>query len=116
MRFGTFCFGSIEINGVAYNHDIVIERCEVRKRRKKPSKKFRAEYGHTPLAGEEEIPWGCQRLVIGTGAYGSLPVMKGVRFEAERRKVELRVLPTEQAIKVLKEGDEKTNAILHVTC
>jgi hypothetical protein len=43
---------------------------EVRKRKKKPSKKFREQYGHTPLSAEEEIPWKCKRLVVGTGAYG----------------------------------------------
>ena len=49
-----------------------------------PSKKFRDEFGHTPLSIEEEIPWKCHRLVIGTGAYGSMPVMKEVKLEAER--------------------------------
>jgi len=44
------------------------------KRKKEPSKKFR-EAGHTPLSVEEEIPWKCRRLVIGTGA-GALPIMK----------------------------------------
>ena len=70
MRFGTFSFGSVKINGVAYDHDVVIERGEIRKRRKKPSKKFREQFGRTPLSAEEEIPWKCRRLVIGTGAYG----------------------------------------------
>jgi len=31
--------------------------------------------------------------VIGTGAYGALPVMQQVRDEARRRKVDLVVLP-----------------------
>ena len=82
----------------------------------KHSKKFREQYGHTPVSAEEEIPWKCWRLVIGTGAYGSLPVMKQVRLEAERRKIELLMLPTVQAIKALNESAEETNAILHVTC
>jgi len=43
-------------------------------------------------------------------------VMKEVKREAKRRKVELVVLPTSQAIDVLKENPEATNAILHVTC
>ncbi len=81
-----------------------------------PSKKFQDEYGHTPLSAEEEIPSKCRRLVIGTGAYGSLPVMKDVRSEAERRKIDLLILPTEQAIKVLGQGAEATNGILHITC
>ena len=55
------------------------------------------------------------RLVIGTGT-GGLPIMKEVKREAKRRKIELLVLPTAEAIKELKENPNKTNAILHVTC
>jgi hypothetical protein len=42
--------------------------------------------------------------------------MKEVKREAERRQVELLVVPTPQAIEALEQGAEKTNAILHVTC
>jgi len=42
--------------------------------------------------------------------------MKEVEREAKRRKVELIVLPTSDAIDVLNKHPEATNAILHVTC
>jgi len=116
MRFDAFSFGSVQIDDVTYEHDVVIDRGEIRKRKKKPSKKFQHEYGHTPLSLQEEIPWKCRQLVVGTGAYGRLPVMKDVRLEAERRKVELLIFPTEQAIEALKRGAKNMNAILHVTC
>jgi len=116
MQFEDFSFGSIRIDGTAYEHDVVIDRGEVRRRKKKASKKFRGEFGHTPLSLAEKIPWKCHRLVIGTGANGQLPVMKEVLSEAQRRKVELLIFPTARAIEVLKEEPEKTNAILHVTC
>src|SRR5215472_391961 len=115
MRFEAFSFGSIRINGVTYEHDVLIDRGEVHKRKKKPSKKFRADFGHTPVSVEEQIPWRCRRLVIGTGG-GGLPVMDEVKQEARRRKVELSVLPTAQAIELLKTAGHGTNAILHVTC
>ena len=115
MRFEDFTFGSICIDGVTYEHDVVIDRGSVRKRKKKPSKKFRAEFGHTPLSLEEKIPWQCRRLVVGTGT-GALPVMEDVKCEAKRRKIELLILPTVQAIKVLERDTEGTNAVLHVTC
>src|SRR5713226_166908 len=115
MRFEKFSFGSIRIDGVTYEHDVVIEGGKVRKRRKKPSKKFREAFGHTPLSVEEKIPWKCRRLVIGTGT-GALPVMKEVKQEAAHRKIKLVVLPTAQAIKTLKQNPNETNAILHVTC
>ena len=116
MRIDRFSFGSIRIDGVTYEHDLVIDQGEVRKRKKKPSKKFRDSFGHTPLSIEEEIPWKCRRLVVGTGAYGGLPVMKEVKTEAKRRKIHLLILPTVQAIEELKQDSDQTNAILHVTC
>ena len=115
MRCEDFSFGSIRIDGVTYEHDVVIDRGEVRKRKKKASKKFRDEFGHTPLSIEEDLPWKCHRLIIGTGM-GALPVMDEVKREAKRRKVELVILPTEQALKLLNEEPADTNAILHITC
>jgi hypothetical protein len=116
MRCEEFSFGSLRIDGVTYEYDVVIDRGEVCKRKKKASKKFRDEFGHTPLSVEENIPWKCRRLVIGTGANGALPVMKEVKREAERREIELLILPTRKAIDVLNEEPKDTNAILHVTC
>jgi hypothetical protein len=115
MRFEKFSFGSIRIDGVTYEHDIVIDGGQIRKRKKKPSKKFRDSFGHTPLSIEEEIPWKCQRLVIGTGT-GALPVMEKVKQQAKRRKVKIFILPTVEAIEELKQNPDGTNAILHVTC
>jgi hypothetical protein len=116
MKFQDFRFGEITIDGRRYDHDVIIDRGEVRKRRKKPSKPYREEFGHTPLSTEEEIPWKCRRLVVGTGAYGRLPVMEEVKREAARRNVELLILPTPEALAALAERDEESNAILHLTC
>jgi hypothetical protein len=115
MRFERFSFGSIRIDGVTYDHDVVIDRGEIHKRKKKPSKKFRNTFGHTPLSAAEKIPWKCQRLVVGTGT-GALPVMDEVKLEAKRRGIELLILPTSRAIEVLKRESADTNAILHLTC
>jgi hypothetical protein len=115
MHFEKFSFGSITIDGTRYEHDVLIDRGKVSKRKKKPSKKFRDEFGHTPVSIEEEIPWKCHRLVIGTGG-GALPVMDEVKREALRRKINLMILPTAEAIQELNRKSEETNAILHVTC
>jgi hypothetical protein len=115
MHFEAFSFGSIRIDGVTYEHDVVIDRDQVRKRKKKPSKKFREAFGHTPLSVEEEIPWKCRRLVIGTGT-GALPVMDEVKREAKRRGIKLVILPTLEAIAELKKHPDRANAVLHVTC
>jgi hypothetical protein len=116
MHFDTFSFGSLQIDDATYEHDIIIDRGEIRKRKKKPSKQFRKQFGHTPLSTEETIPWKCRRLVVGTGAYGKLPVMEEVRLEARRRKIKLLIFPTAEAIQALQDNPRDTNAILHVTC
>ncbi|WP_043346428.1 MTH938/NDUFAF3 family protein [Cupriavidus basilensis] len=115
MRFQGFSFGSIQIDGVTYGHDVVIDNGKIRKRKKKPSKAFRQAFGHTPLSVAEDIPWKCRRLVIGTGT-GALPVMGEVKREARRRRVKLVIVPTVEAIADLKEHPDRTNAVLHVTC
>jgi hypothetical protein len=116
MRLGSFRFGSIEVDGATYEHDVVIDRGSVRKRKKGPSKPLRSRYGHTPLSLHEDIPWDCRRLVIGSGAAGALPIADELPEEARRRGVELVVLPTEEAIEELERAPAGTNAILHVTC
>jgi len=88
MRFERVSFGSIRIDETTYEHDVVIDRGRVRRRKKKPSKQFRGEFGHTPLSIEEKIPWKCRRLVVGTGT-GALPVMEEVKREARSRKIKL---------------------------
>ncbi|MGH7609512.1 MAG: MTH938/NDUFAF3 family protein [Candidatus Dormibacteria bacterium] len=116
MQFESFGFGAITVDGVTYDHDVVIDRGRIRKRAKRASKPWRSAFGHTPLSVHEDIPWRCRRLVVGTGQAGALPVMDEVRQEAERRGVQLLTLPTEKAIEVLGKGSKNTNAVLHVTC
>jgi len=110
-------FGSIEVDGQKYEHDIVIDGGDVRKRKKKLSKSYRAEFGHTPLSADEDLPWGGNRLIIGTGAYGSLPIMTEVIEEASRRGVAVDAVPTEEACLLITGSDARdVHAVLHVTC
>jgi hypothetical protein len=68
------------------------------------------KFGHTQLSiEEEEIPWKCRRLVIGTGT-GALPVMEEVKRGAHQRKIELAILPTAEAIKTLPSAGIKSDS------
>ena len=117
MEAKLIAFGEIEIDGERYDHDVVIEAGKVSTRAKKASKSFRSEYGHTPLSVEEEIPWGGNQLIVGTGMYGSLPIMPQVREEAKRREIEIVAMPTEDVCCLLRKRKRKdTYAILHITC
>jgi len=116
VRFEGFTFGSIQIDGKTYDHDLVLDRGVIRKRDKRASRQLRSAYGHTPLSLSEKIPWDCRCLVVGTGAQGALPLVPELRREADRRSVELVSLPTADAIALLEKDSEGTNAVLHVTC
>jgi len=117
MKARLISFGRLELDGEVFDRDVVIERGEVRKRKKGPSKPYRDEFGHTPLSVDEKIPWTARRLIVGTGADGQLPVMDEVYAEAKRRGVKLVSLPTADACKLLsRTADDDVAAILHVTC
>ena len=116
MRIEKFSFGHITIDGVHLRPRCGHRPRQVRKRVQKPSKKLGDAFDHTPLSAAEEIPWKCRRLVIGTGAYGNLPVTDDVKREATRRELELVILRIVEAIEVLQKSSRRTNAVLHVTC
>jgi hypothetical protein len=110
-------FGQIEIDGELFDHDVVIEEGHIRRRKKGPSKRRRAEYGHTPLTPDETIPWSAPLLIVGTGANGQLPITKDFYREAKYRRVDVVARPTTEACVLLAAADPKSvAAILHVTC
>ena len=51
MKFQKFSFGQIRIDGIEYGYDIVVDRGEIRERKKKPSKRFRDVSAHAALFG-----------------------------------------------------------------
>lgn len=116
MNWGKYRFGRLKVNGEKYRTDVVLDRGVLRKRKKKPSRQFREQFGHTPVSLHEAIPWDCKRLVIGAGMKSRLPVMDEVAAEAQQRGVELIVCSTPDAIQFLRENPAETNAILHLTC
>ena len=110
-------FGEIELDGHRYKRDVVVEGGRVSRRHKRASRPFRDRFGHTPLTLEEPIPWRCRRLIVGTGAEGSLPIIDDVREQARNLGVGLIAVPTEEACQLLSGCDPvETAAILHVTC
>ena len=114
MKIEKLTFGSVVIDGILYEKDVVIDRGEVKKRKKSESKQYRDQYGHTPLSVAENIPWKCKNLIIGTGHSESLPVMDEVLEVALAKGVEVLLMSTPKAIKRIPEPD--TNYVLHLTC
>jgi hypothetical protein len=114
MKVKELSFGAINIDGKNYFKDIVIHKGKIKKRKKKESKRFRSQFGHTPLSVLENIPWDAKKLIIGTGHSCALPVMKEVKKKAKKKGVELVLVSTPDAILNINAKD--TNFILHLTC
>ena len=114
MKIKDISFGEITIDGEKYGKDVVIDNGSVKKRDKAASKKYSERFGHTPLSPDENIPWNCKCLVIGTGQSSGLPVMDEVRAIAVQKGVELVMMSTREAVRHI--NDPHTNLILHLTC
>ena len=114
MNVERLSFGSVTIDGVKFEKDVIIDRGEVKKRKKDESKKYRDQFGHTPLSSGENIPWNCKKLIIGTGHNESLPVMDDVFETAARKGVNMILMSTPEAVKLVNKAD--TNFVLHLTC
>jgi hypothetical protein len=110
-------FGVLELEGRRYTRDVVIDGGRISRRHKGRSKSLRERYGHTPLSLLEDIPWGGERLIVGTGDDGALPVDPAVEAEARRRGITIEALPTRDACRRLADLPVRdVYAILHVTC
>ena len=115
MRTG---FGWIEIGSTRYEHDVIIHADgAVSKRKKKASKVYRSEYGHTPLSeGEldflaDERP---ELVYVGTGQYGDLPLTPVAKDMIVSFGGIVR--PTPDILPLIEEEKRRFVAILHVTC
>ena len=111
-------FGWVEIGGTRYDHDVVIHTDgSVSKRKKKLSKPYAGEFGHTPLSAEELAFLEKERpavVYIGTGQYGDLPLTPdAVDLLAKYAPV---VRPTPDLLDLMEKEKNKYAAVLHVTC
>jgi hypothetical protein len=111
-------FGWIEIDGIRYEHDIIVHRDQsVEKRSKKKSRKYRGFFSHTPLAEpelaflEKEKP---EIVYIGTGQFDDLPItLEALRILAKFGAV---IRPTPEIMEILAKEYRSYSAILHVKC
>nr|WP_321353270.1 hypothetical protein [uncultured Methanoregula sp.] len=111
-------YGWVEIDDSRYDHDVIVHLDRsVMKRSKKVSKKFKKNYGHTPLTDhelaflEKEKP---EVVFIGTGQYGDLPIT----VDAHRilMQYESIIRPTPEILDLFAAESRPSVAILHVTC
>jgi hypothetical protein len=111
-------FGSITIEGTASEHDVIIRlNGQVGKRKKKLSK---AVYGTSHIVSLDEAKYiyeeGAERLMIGTGQQGMVKLSNEAAEYFKRRKCQVELLPTREAIQVWNEAEGAVIGLFHVTC
>ena len=111
-------FGSITIDGVVYDHDVVIRLDgAVEKREKKLSKRV---YGTSHKVSLEEAKQiyqdGATRLIVGAGQVGALALSdEAIDFFADRR-CSVDSMPTPDAIAAWNAATGAVIAVFHLTC
>lgn len=111
-------FGSITIDGKTYDHDVIIGLSgEVRKRHKKLSKE---KYGTSHIVSKSEaediFENGCSQLIIGSGQAGNVRLSPEASDYFEKRKCQVVLQPTPEAIELFNRSREKKIGLMHVTC
>jgi len=112
-------FGSITIDGKAYEHDVLIRLSgEIVKRKKKLSKKH---YGTSHTISREEAEFifqkGCSELILGTGQNDNVRLSPEAAEFFEAKRCDVIAEPTPQAIKSFNRSESKKKiGLFHVTC
>ncbi len=111
-------FGSITIEGEKIENDVLIRLGgEVDKRKKKLSK---AIYGTSHVISLDEAKYvfedGAEQLIIGTGQTGLVELSEEAAGYFKKKKCQVKMLPTPEAIRLWNESDGAIIALFHVTC
>ncbi len=111
-------FGTITINNILYNHDVIIGLDgQVSKRKKKLSK---AVYGTSHTLSVEEIEHvyedGAEKLIVGTGQFGLVKLSDEAAKFLESRRCVCLLYPTPRAVKEWNSTRAASIGLFHVTC
>ena len=111
-------FGSITIAGKTFENDVVIRlNGEVEKRKKKLSK---AIYGTSHVVSLDEAKYlyqaGAEKLIIGTGQTGMVKLSDEAAAFFKKKKCQVQLLPTPQAIRAWNVAEGEILGMFHVTC
>ncbi len=117
-KINSTSFGSITIEGVRYEHDMVIHADgAIKKRNKKLSKE---KYGTSHIVSREEVAllWeqGVKALIVGAGQYGEVELSDEASAFMVQQGCPVILLPTPSAIERWNVIDEKSVGLFHVTC
>ena len=111
-------FGSIVVEKVVYNNDIIIRlNGVVEKRKKKLSK---VVYGTSHTVSLDEINYifevGAKGIIIGTGQYGVLELSEEAREFLDDKNCTFDLLSTPAAMEKWNKEQGQVIGLFHVTC
>jgi hypothetical protein len=111
-------FGTITIDGLTYEHDVVIRLSgEVVKRKKKLSKKY---YGTSHVMSKDEAKFvfekGCEQFIVGSGQIGNVHLSPEAEAYFAKKGCKVLLQPTPEAIRVYNKSHAKKIGLFHVTC
>jgi hypothetical protein len=111
-------FGSITIDDEVINHDVVIRLSgEVKKRKKKLSKMI---YGSSHTISYDEAKFvyekGAEYVIIGAGQSGLVTLSKEAKDYFGKKKCEVILTPTPEAIQHWNKTKGPKIGIFHITC
>ena len=111
-------FGSITVDGEAFDHDIVIRLSGNVKKRKKKLSKERYGTSHTVSVEEAEHIYddGATQVIVGTGQDGMLKLSDEAAAYFEGQGCSVQALPTPDAVKAWNDAEGQVIAMFHVTC
>lgn len=115
-------FGMIEIDGKKFESDVCITPDGTIEKRPKAISKEVEHFGHTPLSQKElkailEKMGGVEKIIVGTGQNGALPINREALQYAKTNEIELVRKITPKAIEdFLEKKEEHIGAIFHITC
>lgn len=111
-------FGSITIEGTAFEHDVIIRLdSQVKKRKKKLSKSVYGTSHVVSLAEAKHVyEEGTKRLIIGTGQYGNVALSEEATDYFKDKHCQVDLLPTPEALETWNESSGAVIGLFHVTC
>jgi hypothetical protein len=118
MTIESTAFGSITVDGTAYEHDVIIRLSgEVMKRKKRLSKQY---YGTSHVISKDEAKFvfekGCKQLIVGSGQMGNVHLSPEAEAYFSKKGCEVLLLPTPQAINAFNKSRARKAGLFHVTC
>ncbi|HLV97515.1 MAG TPA: MTH938/NDUFAF3 family protein [Ktedonobacterales bacterium] len=111
-------FGSITIEGICFEHDVLIRlNGQIEKRKKKLSK---AIYGTSHIVSQAEAERiyekGVKRLILGTGQYNSVTLSPEAAEYFQRKHCQVESIATPKAILAWNTASGAVIGLFHVTC